>query len=81
MDGGFFLLSWLIVGFLVALVFGKILKKAKTRDDKSSIPVWRPERRIQVRRAGDHGVEVPWHQMDQRHGPGRRHTDRFRKVP
>ena len=86
MDGGFFLLSWLIVGFvgfLAALVFGKILRKAKTRDDKPSIPVWRLlERRIKVRRGRDHGVEVfPWHQVDQRHGFGRRHTDRPRKLP
>ena len=76
MDGGFFLLSWLIVGFLVVLVFGKILRKAKTRDGKSSIPVWALERRIKMRRARDHGVAVRWHQVDQRHGFGRRHTDR-----
>ena len=78
---GFFLLLWLIAGFLVAFVAGTILRKANTYYDKPSIPVWRLERRVQVRRGGDHGVEVPWHQVDQRHGFGRRHTDRPRKLP
>ncbi len=69
---GFFLLLWFIVGFVVALVVGKILREANTRDTKPSIAVGRPERRVQVRRARDRGVEVPWHQVDQRHGFGRR---------
>ena len=76
---GFFLLLWLFVGFVVALVVGKILREANTRDDKPAIPVWHPERRVQVRRANDRGAAVPWHQVDQRHGFGRRHTDRARK--
>ncbi len=75
------LLLWLIVGFLVALGAGKILREVSARYDKPSIPVWRPERRIQARRARDRGVEVPWRQVDQRHGFGRRHTDRSRKLP
>ena len=81
MDGGFLLLSWLIVAFLVAPVVGTILRKANTRYDKPSIPVWRLERGIKARRGRDHGVEVPWHQVGQRHGFGRRHTDRPRKLP
>ena len=34
---GFFLLLWFIVGFVVALVVGKILREANTRDDKPLI--------------------------------------------
>ncbi len=80
---GFFLLSWLTVSIVGAVLIAKILWKVSTRYDKPSIPVWRLlERRIRVRRARDHGVEVfPWHQVDQRHGFGRRHTDRPRKLP
>jgi hypothetical protein len=78
---GFFLLLWLIVGFAVALIVNKIFRQAHTRDDKPAVPVWRLERRMKVRRAGDRGVEVPWHQVDQRHGFGRRHTDRPRRHP
>ncbi len=73
--------GWFVIGSLVALVLGKILREVSARYDKPSIPIWRPERRIQVRRARDHGVEVSWHQVDQRHGFGRRHTDRSRKLP
>ncbi len=72
---GFFLLLWLIVGFLVALVVGRILGETSPRDDKPPIPVWHPERRLQVRRARDRGAAVPWYQAEQRHGFGRRHTD------
>ena len=73
---GFFLLLWLIVGFLVSLGIGKMLRETGTRDDKPSIPVWRVERRIKVRRARDRGVEIPWHEAEQRHGFGRRKADR-----
>lgn len=78
---GFFLLLWLIVGFLVALIVNRIFRQANKGDDKPSVPVWRPERRIKVRRARDRSVDVPWHQVDQRHGFGRRRTDRPRKLP
>jgi hypothetical protein len=77
---GIFLLLWIIVGLLVALVV-TILGKTNSRGDKPSIPVWRPEKRIQVRRARDRGVAVPWHQVNRRHEGGRRHTDRPRKLP
>ena len=75
---GFFLLLWLIVAFLVSLGVGKIFRETSIGDDKSSIPVWRVERRIQVRRARDRGVQMPWHEAEQRHGSGRRRTDRPR---
>lgn len=77
---GFFLLSWLIVGFLVALAVGRVLREGNTRDAKPTAPVWRSERRMKVRRARDRGANVPWYQVDQRRGFGRRHTDRTRKV-
>ena len=72
---GFFLLLWLSVGFVVALIVGKVLRETNPRDDKPSIPVWHPERRLQVRRARDRGGAVPWYQAEQRHGFGRRHND------
>lgn len=81
MDGGFFLLSWLIVSILAAVAVAKVLWKVSTRYDKPSIPVWRLQKSIKVKRGRDHGVEVPWHQVDQRHRSGRRHTDRPRKLP
>lgn len=65
---GFFLLLWLIVGFLVSLGIGSMLRGADMRVEK----------RIKVRRAGDRGVEMPWCEVDQRHGFGRRWTDRPR---
>ncbi len=77
---GFFLLSWLIVGFLVALVVGRVLREHQSPDEKPPAPVWHPERRVKLRRASDRGAELPWHQVDQRCGFGRRHTDRPRKV-
>lgn len=52
---GFFLLLWFIVGFVVALVVGKILGEANTRDDRPSVPVWRPERCVQVDRCHGFG--------------------------
>lgn len=73
---GFFLLLWLIVGFLVSLGIGKVFRETDMRDDKPSIPVWRVERRTKVRRARDRGVELPWHAVDHRHGFGRRKADR-----
>lgn len=78
---GFFLLLWLIVGFAVALLVNRIFRQANPPDDKPTLPLWRIERRMKVRRARDRGVEVAWHQVDQRHGVGRRHTDRPRKLP
>lgn len=77
---GVFLLSWLIIAVLVALIVGRMFRETNSRDDRPAIPLWRPERRLHVRRGHDRGVEVPWHQVDQRHGFGRRHSDRPRKV-
>lgn len=65
---GFFLLLWLVGGFLASLGIGKMLRAADTRVEK----------RIKVRRARDRGVEMPWREADQRHGFGRRRTDRSR---
>ena len=76
---GFALLLWLIVGFLVALVVNRAFRRANKGDDKPCVPMWCLGRRIEVRRACDRGIEVPWHRTEQRHGFGRRQTDRPRK--
>ncbi len=80
-QGGLFVLGWLLVGFLAALVVGKFIREANRLGEPTmpaSADRQRPERRMSIRRAQDRGGQTLWdlETPDRRQGFGRRSEDR-----